>query len=46
MSFYEGGLSYTEAAWMPLDEFFGLIDCANTIASQRKAEMEKSRHGK
>jgi hypothetical protein len=43
MCFFEGGLSYTEASRMPLDEFFALIDCANTIATQRKNEMEQAR---
>ena len=45
-AFFEGGMSYTELTEMPLDEFFAIIECANTINSERKTEMEETRRGK
>lgn len=41
MSFFEGGLSYSDLSTMPVAEFFGFVDEANKLAAERKAEMDK-----
>jgi hypothetical protein len=46
MAFFEGGLSYSDLSDMPMDEFVGFIQEANKLASERKAEMGKAKHGK
>lgn len=41
-AFYEGGITYTELAEMPIDEFFAVIECAAKIAEQRKREIDRA----
>jgi hypothetical protein len=40
-AFFEGGITYSELAAMPLSEFFEIVECANKIAEERKKKMER-----
>lgn len=41
ISFFEGGMTYTELSNMPIDEFIAIIDCAKEIDSKRKQDLKR-----
>ena len=42
-AFFEGSMQYKDLCEMPCDEVMQVIECANEIAKQRQAEMDKAR---